>query len=349
MSTSSPFRVPGDHEYRWPPETICVEPERLYPRVSTVLKGEPKERVADWRVGLVADEIISNTEAISEALHRKEAPGVFSLNQEWWNETLDKAERKDIAQDEKRERWDAGDIFQKTQPKWGGSVERLLSLSQEQRVNKYLRAIPGIALKIAQQRGTAVHQLLERHTLGEDFIVPSELQAHFENGVRFLADFCPDFLEIESVIYSDTYGYAGQFDWLARIPTAIMRTVVVNKRTGELWEDKRDRSHPSYDPSFITVMGDYKTGDKGIKASIALQLSAYAFGDFIGRVDGTKDPLPHIDEYWGVSVRADDYEVIPVAVNEDTWKAFLHIRGTERWIREQAPKVLGKPLQTRAA
>jgi hypothetical protein len=205
----------------------------------------------------------------------------------------------------------------------GDSTSRLLkcdytttwdAMSSAEKVAKYVKETPDRKRDLAANKGTAVHKLVENIELGLDVIVPAELQPYVDNFRRFRKDFPITYTDIEATVYSDTYGYAGQCDAFAE-----------------------------YDGK--TIILDYKTGESGIKTSIALQLAAYAGADFIGREDGSKDDVPAFDEFWGVSIRADGYDVIPVAVTDETFNYFLGVRETALWMAKKKSEVLGKALK----
>lgn len=347
MSESSPFRTDGDRTYRWPPEPFPIE--REYHRATTLLEGLPKEYVDQWNVRLVADWFVENGKAIYDYLFPDEkmleviaahGSDYFPLDQEWFDNELEYAFVKDEAQNKKRQRWDDGDRMQKTRPKVGERLKNLWALTPEQRVVRYAKAIPGLELNRLSEIGTDVHKIMERLALGE--IVddtPDHLQLHVDNGIKYFSDIPMEFLEVESVVYSDRLGYAGQFDALIKVPTAWLL-----ENTDWTWKGAGDC------PEFIIVMVDYKTSANGIKERVAMQFALYGGADFIGRVDGTKSPIPFIDEYWAVNIRADGYDVISVRTDEEIWNHTLAVRETHKWLNETSNTVLSKPLKiTKAA
>lgn len=301
MSASSPFRTEDNQQYRWPPEPFPVI-EKWYERATHFFgPGEPKPWMKPWVSKLIAEGALEKTDEIRKYLYFLpiSPPKEFPVDQAWWDDVL----RRGANQDDKAVR--------NGKKPW--KVASLLRMDPKAKVLMYLKALPDIKRDKAADQGTAVHHYAEELSRGNPVDVPDYLVAHVDNALRFFNDFQPKFIEIESVIYSDRFGYAGQFDFLAEIDGKI-------------------------------VMGDYKTSEKGIKESIAPQFALYANADFIGREDGTKSPMPRIDEFWGISIRADDYEVVPVRVDEEIWNMTMAFATAAKW-SEVSKTVLGKPIK----
>jgi hypothetical protein len=69
---------------------------------------------------------------------------------------------------------------------------------------------------------------------------------------------------------------------------------------------------------------DWKSG-KAIYPEFAWQLNAYAHAEFYG-LDGDEQPLPECGAAFGVQIRADDYDVAPLAFGPHIYDEFLTIR-----------------------
>lgn len=149
----------------------------------------------------------------------------------------------------------------------------------------------------AAVRGTKVHKLAERLTRNEEGIdFPEELRGHYESIVKFLRDWKVRPLLIEHVVGSYQWGYAGTFDLVA-----------------EVGDGRR-------------ILFDYKTG-RSVWPETALQLAAYRYADAYVAPDGTEIPMREvgITEAKAVHVRADGYDVYPLATDGSVFKAFLHV------------------------
>jgi len=160
----------------------------------------------------------------------------------------------------------------------------------------------------AATTGSDIHALAEAITLGHDVIV-SEEQAPFVAAYRqWLADFTPEFLAAEEMVYSER-GYAGTLDAIVRM-------------NGETW------------------LIDYKTS-KGVYPETALQLAAYGAADFIGRAgDPQHYAIPPIDQYGVLHIRPEGYELVPFDVS-GAFDAFMAAMRLSEW---KAGATVGAPL-----
>lgn len=161
----------------------------------------------------------------------------------------------------------------------------------------------------AANAGSEIHQFAEAITRGQDVVVPEELAPYVASYRQWVADFEPEFLAAEEMVYSH-HGYAGTFDAIVRI-------------AGEVW------------------MLDYKTS-KGVYGETALQLAAYANADFIGRAgDPARYAIPAIEQYGVVHIRPEGAELVPYDVT-GAFDAFLAFkRGAEWRLREG---IVGAPV-----
>lgn len=149
----------------------------------------------------------------------------------------------------------------------------------------------------AAVRGTKVHKIAEKLIFGTGAEVPEELVGHVESCAKFMDEWKVRPLLVENVVGSYRWGFAGTFDLIAELP------------------DQR------------RVLFDYKTGASGIWPETALQLAAYRHADAYVADDGTEILMEEvgITECKAVWIRADGYDVIPLATDEKVFKAFLHI------------------------
>jgi hypothetical protein len=145
--------------------------------------------------------------------------------------------------------------------------------------NSQLRAARWAENKRGITRGISVHALASRLVAGDEVEIPEDLIGHAESYVRFLDEWHPEPLLIETVVASRRYGYCGTFDLLARMPN------------GSTW------------------LLDVKTGGSGIYAETGLQLAAYASAETYLDGQGQEHDMPTIDNVAAVHVRADGYSV----------------------------------------
>lgn len=151
----------------------------------------------------------------------------------------------------------------------------------------------------AAKRGTEVHDLAEHLLKGEEVSVPDELRGHVESYVRFLDDWEPTPVIVEKTVINYKFGYAGTLDMVIDLP-----------------DGRR-------------VLADIKTTRSGIYGETALQLAAYRFAEVY--IDGKREkPMPDVTDTWGIWVRADGYDVIPLHADDTTFQDFRRVAATAR-------------------
>lgn len=165
----------------------------------------------------------------------------------------------------------------------------------------------------AAQLGSRIHEAIESYVL--DRPAPQwsdDVAPYLENAVRFLTDFGVLVEMTEASVFNRTQKYAGTLDMIATI-------------NGQRW------------------LIDFKTGS-GVYPETALQMSAYAHAEFIGKPDRTEHPMPEIDRAAIVHLRADGYRFIPVRIDEEVFSHFLYAREVFRWSEFTSKEVVGEPL-----
>lgn len=151
----------------------------------------------------------------------------------------------------------------------------------------------------AAKRGTEVHDLAEHLLKGEEVTVPDELRGHVEAYVRFLDEWQPTPVVVEKAVVNYTYGYAGTLDMVVDLP-----------------DGRR-------------VLADIKTTRSGIYGETALQLAAYRYAEVY--IDGDAEiPMPEVHDTWGIWVRADGYEVVPLIADAHTFDDFRRVAAVAR-------------------
>lgn len=160
-----------------------------------------------------------------------------------------------------------------------------------------LKRLPWERRDQAGIRGTDVHDIAERIVNGSEVDVPEHLVGHVESCLAFMDDWQIKPVLVEAVVGSRTAQYAGKLDLVAdhaRGPRAIF---------------------------------DYKTTASGIYKETAFQNAAYAFADFHGE-NGEESPMADvgIEASYGVHIRADGYDVFPLAYGPQVHDEFLCIR-----------------------
>lgn len=156
-----------------------------------------------------------------------------------------------------------------------------------------LKETPWQRTKDAGDRGTDFHDYAERIASGEEVDVPDDMVPLVENALRFMEDYNIEPVLIEACVGSREHRYAGKLDLIA-------------------------------DSSLGRCIFDWKSG-KRIYPTFALQLAGYAFAEFHGE-GGDEHPLPEVEAAYGVHVRADGYDVVPLKFGRDVFEEFVAIR-----------------------
>jgi len=166
-----------------------------------------------------------------------------------------------------------------------------------------LKEVPFQKRDKAAERGKNLHdytqQLLEGVEIDVD-TVPDELIPVLENAIAFLDDWQIVPLLIEAPVASRADWWAGTLDLVAGY------------------------TRPDTGATGVGVF-DWKSG-KGIYAEYAWQFSAYGHAEFSGLL-GDETPLPEgIASAFGVQIRADGYDVAPMAYSRAIYDEFLAIK-----------------------
>ena len=178
----------------------------------------------------------------------------------------------------------------------------------------------------AANRGTEVHALGEKYVRGEQIDIPEELDGHVRGYEKFIAEWQPDPVLVESVVVNRSTWYCGTVDLVADLVD------------GHRW------------------LLDLKTSRSGIYPESALQLCAYEHAETYCTVgdDGQLVEQPMADlgitRVGAIWVRPDAYELRPLAHGDEVWSYFRHLA----WLARQAEDVetwvgAARPAPRRAA
>lgn len=171
-------------------------------------------------------------------------------------------------------------------------IEALRRLGRDLMVGT-LSELPWDKRNRAATRGTSFHDYAEQIASGAEIEVPDDLVPLVENCLRFM-----EFYEIEPVVTEACVGsrkhkYAGKLDLIA-------------------------------DSTVGRAIWDYKSG-KRIWPSTALQNVGYAYAEFMGQ-GGDEQPVPEVEASYGVHIRSDGYDVIPLKFGPSVYREFLAVR-----------------------
>lgn len=183
---------------------------------------------------------------------------------------------------------------------------------------KLLGQVQYAARDEAAIKGTDVHALAHRLAEGEKVDVPEPLVGHVDAYMRFLDEWDVEVELTEFIVGHRRWEYAGTGDLIATLVD------------GARW------------------LLDIKTSGSGVYGETGLQLAAYGNAEFYLADDGTEQPLPPIDRYGVVWVRADGYDLVPFDVEPNDFRAFLYALSTARWVAERDAKDAPRPIKGEA-
>jgi hypothetical protein len=179
----------------------------------------------------------------------------------------------------------------------------------------WLKRAPMRNTGAAADIGSEAHEVFEKMARGHNVgRVHPDMAPFRDHYAEFLDKFQPEFLYLEETVWSDTHGYAGSFDAIAKIE-------------GEV------------------VVLDNKTTRSGVHAEVALQLSAYRYADYILGETGDQLPMPNIEGGAVVHVRPEGWQLVPVRCDEDIHRYFTSLIPVFEWDKEVSKTVLGKPIE----
>ena len=195
-----------------------------------------------------------------------------------------------------------------------GAVMNLVTSDNRSGAIDLLKRAPGRSSGAAADIGTQVHAVAEVLNRGEDpGLVHPDIEPWVNSYRQFLDDWQPSFSEVESTVWSDAHQYAGTADGFCSID-------------GD------------------QLVMDLKSG-KGVYEETSLQLTAYAFGDYLLSPDGTERPIPPVTAAAVVHVRPEGYELVPVRIGEDIFEVFKSLLTVHQWDSETKRGVLGASLK----
>lgn len=224
---------------------------------------------------------------------------------------------------------------------------RLEKLTGEDLGLRWLKGEPDRVRDAAADRGSDVHaaaedlvletaqELLGLAMAGYELEIllerqwPDAIAPWMAAFVNFNRDWRPRFLAAEATVFNRPQAYGGTLDAIAVVPGL---------------ED----ALPGLGLGDVPLVVDYKSGNR-LYPEVALQLSAYARGEFVGLPDGvTEAPLPDVSQEYGLALHLRPatrqhprgYRLRPVRIGQDVFAHFLFARENFRWVTESSKAVL---------
>jgi len=193
----------------------------------------------------------------------------------------------------------------------------------------------------AAARGTDLHAAAEQLALGQTPDVEPHILPYLDQYQLFLEQHQPTFLMSEAPVYNLTNHYAGTCDGIMELGG---KTVIFDLKTTDRAPDAKSR--PPY-------------------PEVALQLAAYANAEFVGLLsekreinyrryyvyspDQQHEPMPAVDGAICIVVSPFDCRAIPIRIDDEVFRAFLHVRECARWQIDISQRVIGPQITAAAA
>lgn len=193
----------------------------------------------------------------------------------------------------------------------------------------------------AANKGTRVHGIAEQLVDGKEVVVPDDLAGHVEAYVAFLEDWDPDPLLIEAVVMSHTHGYAGTLDLGAWFnPQQLLDCGLIDDdpAVAAVLQALVD------DGELALVILDVKTSRSGIFGETGLQLAGYRYADTYLDDKGVEQTMPEFHLALGLHIRADGYDLLPIAAGRDQLRELLYAREVGQFVTERSRGYVGPAL-----
>lgn len=160
------------------------------------------------------------------------------------------------------------------------------------------KGLPYADRDAAGNRGTEVHRLAQHLAQGEEVEVPDELIGHVDSYLKFRADWQPFDEIVEFSVVNRQHRYMGTGDVISRFERA---------------------------PELGLALYDIKTNRSGPFGEVGLQLAGYGFAETMLTDEG-EIPMPEIDWFGVLWLRADGYDLYSFQVDETIFRYLLYVQ-----------------------
>ncbi len=207
--------------------------------------------------------------------------------------------------------WAAGDYVR-------DNIDTLVNYSPDD-IRKKVALSPREKWNPKRDRGSAAHSLIEHWLTGIPLDDTAQVTKYYAAAAPFLeaaqafhAQWVKEDLFVEHTVFNETERYAGTTDLIAK-----------------LTDD-------------TNVIIDWKTG--GVYPETALQICAYANGEWIGTADGTRHEMPLIARGLVVQLREDaSYIVRSVNLSQALWDGVKGLCNYAAWSAYAKNHAFGTP------
>lgn len=179
---------------------------------------------------------------------------------------------------------------------------------------EFLAGLPDRRRNGSANLGSSIHAAVDAIANGRELVRPITpiAQPYVDGFNKFVEDFKPKFLLTEQAVFNRTHRYAGTLDIVARIGR---HTYVIDTKTG-------NRIYPE----------------------VAMQLAAYANGEFVGREGGEEVAMPKVTKGAVLHLSPNGYNLVPARIDDDVFNTFLSVKDIFQWDFELSKLVLREPM-----
>ena len=190
-----------------------------------------------------------------------------------------------------------------------GALEKLIE-QDEAGARKFLTQARFTKRDDAADAGSLIHRAIEAHILGAEApVVPITLRASMDTFHQFEAEYQPVWEASEATVYNRTDGWAGTLDAICVIGG---RRIILDVKSGK-------NAYPEH----------------------AVQLNAYARGEFIGLPDGTEHPMPELDGAAVLHLRPRGFKLIDIPLDDRVYGVLRTAADMREWLRVTSKTALG--------
>lgn len=189
----------------------------------------------------------------------------------------------------------------------------------------------------AKIRGSDVHRAAEALALGMEAAPDPVAAPYVEQYRRWLEAMRPTFVMSEAPVYNVGQHYAGTLDGIIELGG---RTLLFDIKTTE-HPLGGEKSRPPYPEVALQLVAYARATEVGV---IAEQRYAAGKRYYLYDEERAHAAMPSVDGALAIIVSPFDCVAIPVRIDAEVWRAFLHVRECARWQLQTGSQVFGPPL-----
>lgn len=190
----------------------------------------------------------------------------------------------------------------------------------------------------AKLRGSDVHKAAEALALGRPAVTQDPVnQPYVERLTEWLTQYRPRFVMAEAPVYNTQYRYAGTCDGIIDLQGG--RFIYDIKTTDK--DPEGEASRPPYPEVALQLCAYSRCDQVGV-----LKEQRYSSGKryYLYDPDVPHEVMPKVDGALCIVVSPYDCFAVPVRIDDDVWRAWLHVIACAKWRLAGAHDLFGTPL-----